>query len=141
MAAWHKAAEPLKAKWASQVKGVDPDTVYNDLVSELKKRTALAERCRPGARNRMDAFIDTIEWIAGGFVGLVAATFSTVAYPEMRRFNYPQSFATGAIAAGGTLGAMFPPSIVLAVYGPITQQDIGKLFMATIGIIGLLRPH
>ena len=59
----------------------------------------------------------------------------------MRRFNYPQSFATGAIAAGGTLGAMFPPSIVLAVYGPITQQDIGKLFMATIGIIGLLRPH
>ena len=59
-----------------------------------------------------------------------AATFSTVAYPEMRRFDYPQSFATGVIAAGGTLGAMFPPSIVLAVYGLITQQDIGKLFIA-----------
>ena len=40
----------------------------------------------------------------------------TVAYPEMRRFGYPQSFSTGVIAAGGTLGAMLPPSTVLAVY-------------------------
>ena len=92
--------------------------------------------------------------ISGSSVA-TAATFSTVAYPEMRRFAYPQSFATGVIAAGGTLGAMFPPSIVLAVYGLITQQDIGKLFMAgvfpgllavsmymaTIAIIGRLRPR
>ncbi len=83
-----------------------------------------------------------------------AATFSTVAYPEMRRYGYPQSFATGVIAAGGTLGAMLPPSTVLAVYGIITQQDIGKLFVAgilpgvlammmyvmTIAIIGRVRP-
>jgi len=92
--------------------------------------------------------------ISGSSVA-TAATFSTVAYPEMRRFDYPQSFATGVIAAGGTLGAMFPPSIVLAVYGLITQQDIGKLFiagvlpgllavsmyMATIGVIGRVRPR
>src|ERR1022692_274575 len=91
--------------------------------------------------------------ISGSSVA-TAATFSTVAYPEMRRYNYPQSFATGVIAAGGTLGAMFPPSIVLAVYGLITQQDIGKLFvagilpgllavsmyMSTIAIIGRVRP-
>jgi tripartite ATP-independent transporter DctM subunit len=91
--------------------------------------------------------------ISGSSVA-TAATFSTVAYPEMRRFGYPRSFATGVIAAGGTLGAMFPPSIVLAVYGLITQQDIGKLFIAgilpgllavgmymtTIAIIGLVRP-
>src|SRR5271169_6730289 len=62
---------------------------------------------------------------------------ATVAYPEMRRYNYPQSFATGVIAAGGTLGAMLPPSTVLAVYGIITEQDIGKLFIAGI-IPGLL---
>ena len=79
----------------------------------------------------------------GGFAAIcgssvaTAATFSTVAYPEMRRFGYPQSFATGVIAAGGTLGAMLPPSTVLAVYGIITQQDIGKLFIAGI-IPGLL---
>src|SRR6202048_4619680 len=74
----------------------------------------------------------------GGFAAIsgssvaTAATFSTVAYPEMRRFNYPQSFATGVIAAGCKLGAMLPPSTVLAVYGIITEQDIGKLFIAGI---------
>src|SRR6266436_32059 len=92
--------------------------------------------------------------ISGSSVA-TAATFSTVAYPEMRRYKYPQSFATGVIAAGGTLGAMFPPSTVLAVYGIITEQDIGKLFIAgilpgilavsmyiaTISIIGWLRPQ
>ena len=91
--------------------------------------------------------------ISGSSVA-TAATFSTVAYPEMRRYAYPQSFATGVIAAGGTLGAMLPPSTVLAVYGIITQQDIGKLFVAgilpgllaismhimTIGVIGVVRP-
>ena len=96
----------------------------------------------------------------GGFAAIcgssvaTAATFSAVAYPEMRRFGYPQSFATGVIAAGGTLGAMLPPSTVLAVYGIITEQDIGKLFIAgiipgilamtmymlTIALIGWFRP-
>jgi C4-dicarboxylate transporter, DctM subunit len=69
--------------------------------------------------------------ISGSSVA-TAATFSTVAYPEMRRYGYPQSFAAGVIAAGGTLGAMLPPSTVLAVYGIITEQDIGKLFIAGI---------
>jgi tripartite ATP-independent transporter DctM subunit len=97
----------------------------------------------------------------GGFAAIcgssvaTAATFSAVAYPEMRRYGYPQSFATGVIAAGGTLGAMLPPSTVLAVYGIITEQDIGKLFIAgivpgllamamyliTIWLIGYLRPN
>jgi len=79
----------------------------------------------------------------GGFAAIcgssvaTAATFSTVAYPEMRRYGYPQSFSAGVIAAGGTLGAMLPPSTVLAVYAVITQQDIGKLFMAGV-LPGLL---
>jgi tripartite ATP-independent transporter DctM subunit len=79
----------------------------------------------------------------GGFAAIcgssvaTAATFSTVAYPEMRRYGYPQSFSTGVIAAGGTLGAMLPPSTVLAVYAVLTQQDIGKLFMAGV-LPGLL---
>jgi C4-dicarboxylate transporter DctM subunit len=79
----------------------------------------------------------------GGFAAIcgssvaTAATFAGVAYPEMRRYGYPQSFATGVIAAGGTLGAMLPPSTVLAVYAILTEQDIGKLFMAGI-LPGLL---
>src|SRR3982750_4829064 len=82
----------------------------------------------------------------GGFAAIcgssvaTAATFSSVAYPEMRRFGYPQSFSTGVIAAGGTLGAMLPPSTVLAVYAILTQQDIGKLFMAGVlpGLLAML---
>jgi tripartite ATP-independent transporter DctM subunit len=74
--------------------------------------------------------------ISGSSVA-TAATFSAVAYPEMRRFHYPQSFATGVIAAGGTLGAILPPSLVLAVYSLITQQDVGRLYMAGI-VPGLL---
>jgi tripartite ATP-independent transporter DctM subunit len=79
----------------------------------------------------------------GGFAAIcgssvaTAATFSRVAYPEMRRHGYPQSFSTGVIAAGGTLGIMVPPSTVFAVYGLITEQDIGKLFIAGV-IPGLL---
>jgi tripartite ATP-independent transporter DctM subunit len=79
----------------------------------------------------------------GGFAAIcgssvaTAATFAGVAYPEMRRYGYPQSFSTGVIAAGGTLGAMLPPSTVLAVYAILTQQDIGKLFMAGV-LPGLL---
>jgi C4-dicarboxylate transporter DctM subunit len=79
----------------------------------------------------------------GGFAAIcgssvaTAATFSVVAYPEMRRFGYPQAFSTGVIAAGGTLGAMLPPSTVLVVYAILTEQDIGKLFMAGI-LPGLL---
>src|SRR5215475_9441533 len=96
----------------------------------------------------------------GGFAAIcgssvaTAATFSRVAYPEMRRFGYPQSFSTGVIAAGGTLGIMIPPSTVFAVYGLITEQDardeqladvlLGALavsmYMITISIIGALRP-
>jgi tripartite ATP-independent transporter DctM subunit len=79
----------------------------------------------------------------GGFAAIcgssvaTAATFSKVAYPEMRRFGYPQSFSTGVIAAGGTLGIMIPPSTVLAIYGLITEQDVGKLFIAGV-LPGLL---
>lgn len=80
---------------------------------------------------------------SGGFAAISgssvasAATFATVAYPEMRRYGYPKPFATGVIAAGGTLGIMIPPSVVFAIYGIITEQDIGKLFIAGI-IPGLI---
>lgn len=72
----------------------------------------------------------------GGFAAIcgssvaTAATFSKVAYPEMRHYNYPKSFATGVIAAGGTLGIMIPPSTIMVIYGIITETHIGKLFAA-----------
>ena len=66
-----------------------------------------------------------------------AATMTKVALPEMKREGYPDEVSTGVIAAGGTLGILIPPSVVLAVYGFITEQDVGKLFIAGV-IPGLL---
>ncbi|MCB1462513.1 MAG: TRAP transporter large permease [Nitratireductor sp.] len=61
-----------------------------------------------------------------------AATMSKVALPEMRRFGYPEDLASGVVAAGGTLGILIPPSIVLVVYAYITETDVGQLFIAGI---------
>lgn len=66
-----------------------------------------------------------------------AATMTKIALPEMKKAGYPDEVATGVIAAGGTLGILIPPSVVLAVYGYITEQDVGVLFIAGI-VPGLL---
>jgi C4-dicarboxylate transporter DctM subunit len=60
------------------------------------------------------------------------ATMAAVALPEMRRFGYDDRLSTGTLAAGGTIGILIPPSICFVVYGIITEQSIGKLFMAGI---------
>jgi tripartite ATP-independent transporter DctM subunit len=59
-----------------------------------------------------------------------AATMGKVALPEMRRYRYDPGLATGTIAAGGTLGILIPPSTVLIVYGLLTEQSVGQLFLA-----------
>ena len=66
-----------------------------------------------------------------------AATMAKVAMPPMRKFKYEDSLATGAIAAGGTLGILIPPSVILVIYGIMTSTDIGPLFLDVI-IPGLL---
>lgn len=71
-----------------------------------------------------------------------AATFCKVAYPSMRRYGYSDALAAGSIAAGGTLGILIPPSVIMVIYAIMTESHVGKLFIAGIlpGIIcvGLL---
>ncbi|WP_146344932.1 TRAP transporter large permease [Phaeobacter marinintestinus] len=69
-----------------------------------------------------------------------AATMSKVSMPEMRRYKYDDSLATASIAAGGTLGILIPPSVILVIYGLITNVSVGKLFIAGVlpGIVGVL---
>ena len=69
-----------------------------------------------------------------------AATMGSVALPEMRRYGYSGALATGTLAAGGTLGILFPPSIILVIYAVITEQSIGKLFLAALvpGVIAMI---
>lgn len=59
-----------------------------------------------------------------------AATLGKVAMPEMRKYKYADTLATGAIAAGGCIGILIPPSVILLIYGILTEQSIGKLFAA-----------
>jgi C4-dicarboxylate transporter, DctM subunit len=67
-----------------------------------------------------------------------AATMAKVAYPSMKRFGYSDRLATGAIASGGTLGIMIPPSTIMVIYGVFTETNIGMLFAAGVlpGILG-----
>jgi tripartite ATP-independent transporter DctM subunit len=67
--------------------------------------------------------------ISGSSLATVA-TLGKVAMPEMKRYNYSPALATGAIAAGGSIGILIPPSVILIIYGVMTEQSIGKLFMA-----------
>ena len=61
-----------------------------------------------------------------------AATFASVAVPEMDRYHYDKKLSTGIVATVGTLGILIPPSVTLIVFGIITEQSIGKLFLAGI---------
>ncbi|WP_127519870.1 TRAP transporter large permease [Mesorhizobium sp. Z1-4] len=59
-----------------------------------------------------------------------AATMSQVALPELKRYGYSGALATGTLAAGGTLGILIPPSVILVIYAILTEQNIAKLFVA-----------
>ncbi len=72
-----------------------------------------------------------------GSTNATAATMGAATLPEMKRYNYKPELATGVVAAGGSLGILIPPSVVFIVYGILTQQSIGKLFIAGI-LPGLL---
>jgi tripartite ATP-independent transporter DctM subunit len=69
-----------------------------------------------------------------------AATFTKVSYPSMRRYGYSEELAAGSIASGGTLGILIPPSVIMVIYGILTETSIGKLFAAGIipGVIATI---
>ena len=67
-----------------------------------------------------------------GSAAATAATFATVAIPEMDRYGYSKKLSTGIVATVGTLGCMLPPTVFLIIFGIITEQSIGRLFLAGI---------
>lgn len=92
--------------------------------------------------------------ISGSSVA-TAATMGKIAIPEMKRHGYDDGLATGTLAAGGTIGILIPPSVILIIYGVLTENSIGKLFLAgfipgvleavfyiiTIGLLCWFRPR
>jgi len=67
-----------------------------------------------------------------GSTNATAATMAAVTLPEMRKYGYKDTLAAGVVAAGGSLGILIPPSVIFIIYGIMTEQSIGKLFMAGI---------
>jgi tripartite ATP-independent transporter DctM subunit len=65
-----------------------------------------------------------------GSAAATNATFASVAVPEMDRFNYSKKLSTGIVAVAGTLGVLLPPSVVLIIFGMVTEQSVGRLFLA-----------
>ncbi len=120
------------------------------LMGHLASRAGLSRLLFDAARacvghRRGGLAISTIGGCAGfgavcGSSIATGATMAAVALPEMRRHGYSGALATGTLAAGGTLGILFPPSIILVLYAVITEQSIGKLFLAALvpGIIAML---
>ena len=69
-----------------------------------------------------------------------AATMSSIALPSMKKYGYSVSLSSGAVAAGGTLGILIPPSVIMVIYGSMTETSVGQLFVAGVvpGMIGIL---
>ena len=102
----------------------------------FKAAEAFAGRLRGGLAMAVIWACTAFGAICGSSVA-TTATFGRAALPELQRYKYDSGFATGTIAAGGTLGILVPPSVILVVYAITTEQNIAKLFKAAL-IPGLM---
>lgn len=91
----------------------------------------------PGGLGMATVFAATMFKAMCGSTLATTATFSSVAIPQMTRYNYSKKLSTGVVASVGTIGMLFPPSITMIIYGVMTEQSIGRLFIAGI-VPGLL---
>ncbi|WP_339949751.1 TRAP transporter large permease [uncultured Albimonas sp.] len=120
------------------------------LMGAAVARGGLAEELYDAARALVGRFRGGLAFATilscGGFAAVsgssvaTAVTLSRIAVPEMRRRGYSDALATGAVAAGGTLGILIPPSVIMVVYGITTETPIGELFAAGMipGLLGIL---
>lgn len=120
------------------------------LMGNLASRSGLSKSLFEGVNAFIGHYRGGLALAAVGGCGLfgaicgsslaTAATMGQVALPEMRRHGYNGALSTGALAAGGTLGILIPPSIVLIIYALLTEQNIAKLFLAAMipGVMAVL---
>ena len=110
------------------------------LMGEVATRSRLSAELFSAARimlSGMRSGLATATIVASAFFGAVsgsslanAATMTRIAYPEMKKAGYDDRLATGSLAAGGSLGILIPPSIILVLYAAIAEQSVPKLFAA-----------
>ncbi len=103
-----------------------------NIVSRLFESLQLAARNLPGSMAVAALITCTVFSTASGIVGAVVTLMGLLAYPAMAKANYDKSFASGVICAGGTLGILIPPSIMLIVYAAIAELSPLRLYAAAV---------
>src|SRR5207342_968999 len=91
-----------------------------------------ASRWLPGRLAAATIVANAVFAFVTGVSIAAAAAFSRIAYPEMKRYGYEKKFALGCIAGSACLGMLIPPSVLMIVWGVLTEQAIGKIFIAGI---------
>lgn len=102
------------------------------LSADLFRASRVLFRRIPGSLSIASIFASALFGAVCGSSVATALTMSKVSIPEMIRAGYPPQLAAGAVAAGGTLGILIPPSLILMIYAIIAQQSVAKLFMAAL---------
>jgi C4-dicarboxylate transporter, DctM subunit len=106
------------------------------LAGEAKLSEALYRACNAWLGHRRGGLALATIGGCGAFAAIcgsslaTAATMAQIALPEMRRYNYDDRLATGSVAAGGTIGILIPPSVIMVIYGLLTETSISRLFLA-----------
>src|SRR3954469_9593408 len=106
------------------------------LAGEAKLNQSLYSACNAWLGHRRGGLALATIGGCGAFAAIcgsslaTAATMAQIALPEMRRYNYDDRLATGSVAAGGTIGILIPPSVIMVIYGLLTETSISRLFLA-----------
>ncbi|QIE57035.1 TRAP transporter large permease [Pikeienuella piscinae] len=134
---------PFNATMSYELSVVPMFVLMGALVTRARMSEDLYRLCHGFVGHRPGGLASATVLACGGFAALsgssiaTAATMAKVAVPEMRRYGYADGLAASSVAAGGTLGILIPPSVILVLYGIATGTDIGKLFIAGV-LPGLL---
>ncbi|MFD2739453.1 TRAP transporter large permease [Sulfitobacter aestuarii] len=129
---------PINATMSYELSVLPMFILMGVLVTKARMSEDLYRLCHGFVGHMRGGLASATVLACGGFSALsgssiaTAATMAKVAVPEMRRYGYADGFAASAVAAGGTLGILIPPSVILVLYGIATGTDIGALFIAGI---------
>jgi C4-dicarboxylate transporter, DctM subunit len=137
---------PFSATMSYELSVIPMFILMGVLVTKARMSQDLYRLCHGFVGHRRGGLASATILACGGFSALsgssiaTAATMAKVAVPEMRRYGYSDGLAASTVAAGGTLGILIPPSVILVLYGIATGTDIGQLFIAGIvpGIVAIL---
>lgn len=137
---------PFSATMSYELSVIPMFILMGVLVTKARMSQDLYRLCHGFVGHRRGGLASATILACGGFSALsgssiaTAATMARVAVPEMRRYGYSDGLAAATVAAGGTLGILIPPSVILVLYGIATGTDIGQLFIAGIvpGIVAIL---